>query len=152
VKRPSSEGSMSRIRSPRGRVRTARVKGPEWLRSVMAEAESLTDFIVLVIRSMWSVNEGMMTCHGCVVLIALASRSPLVRRIGGDLWRLGTRRVVTYSWPISLATNSNCRGLTFAYANHRAKSSRNPWTQRGLGTTSVNHIWIRRTSTLPFAS
>jgi hypothetical protein len=66
VKRPSSEGSMSRIRSPRGRVRTARVKGPEWLWWLMAEAESLRDLIVLVRRSMWSVKEGI-----------------LVRRIGG---------------------------------------------------------------------
>ncbi len=50
---------MSRIRSPRETVRTARVKGVEWLCCVMAEAEALTDFNVFVKRSMWSVIEGI---------------------------------------------------------------------------------------------
>ena len=59
MKRSSSEGSMSRIRSPRETVRTARVKGVEWLCCVMAEAEALTDFNVFVKRSMWSVIEGI---------------------------------------------------------------------------------------------
>ena len=51
-KRPSSAGSISRIRSPRGVERRERVKGAWWLDEVMTEADALTDFVELVKRSM----------------------------------------------------------------------------------------------------
>lgn len=52
MKRPSSDGSVSRMRSPRGVVRTDFVKGLGRLCWVMAEADAFTDFIVVVKRSM----------------------------------------------------------------------------------------------------
>ena len=75
-------------------------------------------------------------------------------RHGGETLALETwseRYLATNGAINNARTQDQALHLAFTVLNaHSAKSSRNPRTGRRLGTTSFNHIWIRRTSTLPF--
>lgn len=68
MKRPSSEGSISRIRSPRGVERTDREKGPECRVKSMALADDFMSLVVWFRRSMRSVTDGI---AGVVIKVKL---------------------------------------------------------------------------------
>ena len=61
VKSPTSETSLSRMRSPRGALSTARVNGPlvDDREEHVRDADWRMFFEAFATRSMWSVSEGM---------------------------------------------------------------------------------------------